>query len=140
MNKKKNKPDIIKVSASPVSQELVVSPIIQEILQEATYEPVQLKLTREEVLELAFLEQQYRHGTVLSELESMKRDALLLQIDPQNKIKLLDTKIRAATIMHTNAKAQWLEVRAAISKRLGGIDLDQYAYDDKTGTLQKPDQ
>jgi hypothetical protein len=137
---KKNKPDVVKVSTSPVSQELVISPVIQEILQEVTHEPAQLKLTREEVLELAFLEQQYRHGTVLSELESMKRDALLLQIDPQNKIKLFDTKIRAATIMHTNAKAQWLEVRAAISKRLGGIDLDQYAYDDKTGTLQKPDQ
>jgi len=124
---------IVEVAETVAAQESMPVP-------EPIHEPVPLKLTREEILEMAFLEQQVRHGNALTELETLKRDALLAQIDPSSRIKLFDTKIKASTTMVTNARDQWIQARALISKRLGGIDLDQYAYDDQTGTLQKPDQ
>jgi len=112
--------------------------VIQEVVPEVTpaepQEPVQLKLTQEEILRLESLEHQSRHGLAVYELESIKRELFLNHVDPQGQIKIFNNKISAANTLSMNAKSQYLALREQIGQRLG-IKLDDHSYDPLSGNV-----
>ena len=102
-------------------------------------EPTPPQLTREELFALQLAQFQARAYDAELQLEIIKRDAYLKQVDPQGQIARMAAFIRGRADEAATAKTAYAEAKKKIEERLK-IDLKEWAYDDQTGLLTKVDQ
>ena len=107
------------------------APAISEPIQT---DPVPLKLDEITLLKMEKLQALMRASDSERVMTLASKRALLAKIDPSNQIDALERRIIALLHEKNAAEAEYrLVVRQVEEKH--GIDIKQYAYDDKTGTL-----
>ena len=101
-------------------------------------EPEQLHLTENEVLKMEKLSTQVRACDGDQMITLSQKNAYIQKVDPQGVIARFDQRLTALRQERQEAEQEYRAVTALINKRLG-IDLKDYAYDDKSGVLRKVD-
>ena len=97
-----------------------------------------LYLTQEEMLRMQLYEEEAVAGDAQTRLFLYEKDAYLLKIDPQGKLGELIRGIQESTRKNVTAKQKVKDLKSAIEARLN-IKLEEYAYNEETGKLQKPE-
>lgn len=110
-----------------------------DIVEVAPEEPQQPQLTKDELFALQLAQFQARAFEAELQLEIIKRDAYLRQVDPKGQLKAFAAFIRGRSDETVAAKAAYADAKKKIEERLK-IDLREWAYDDLTGLLTKVDQ
>lgn len=110
-----------------------------DIVEVAPEEPQQPQLTKDELFALQLAQYQARAFEAELQLEIIKRDAYLKQVDPKGQLKAFAAFIRGRSDEAAVAKTAYAEAKKKIEERLK-IDLKEWAYDDQTGLLTKVDQ
>jgi hypothetical protein len=93
-----------------------------------------LALTEVEMLRLSRAQETQRAALAEQTLLQAERAALLAQIDPQGRLRAIDTEIGKRKAELARAKDDNAQAVAGIEARLG-IRLAEYSFDDVTGTL-----
>lgn len=101
-------------------------------------EPQPLHLTKDELAALQLTQFQTRAFEAERNLEMLKRDLFLKQVDPEGKLQQMMSFIRGRSDEAVAAKAAYAKVVNDIEARLK-ISLKEYAYDDLTGKLSRVD-
>lgn len=96
--------------------------------------PATLALSESERLKVRTYLAEYRRYNAEATLRLMEKHALLRQLDPDNKLGLLDQAIRGASESAAKAQAQHNETLAEVEKRLG-ISIKDFSFDEETGRL-----
>lgn len=96
--------------------------------------PATLALSETERLKIRTYLAEYRRYNAEATLRLMEKQALLRQLDPDNKLGLLDQAIRGASESAAKAQAQHNETLADVEKRLG-INIKDFSFDEETGRL-----
>lgn len=102
-------------------------------------EPEAPRLTFKELADLQLYQFQTRAYAAEMELEIMRKDAYLKQIDPAGKLSGMFNVIRAKSNNLSEARVALEKTRKEIETRLG-LELENYAFDDLTGILSKVDK
>jgi hypothetical protein len=110
-----------------------------DIVEVAPEEPQPPQLTKDELHALQLSQYQARAFEAELQLEMLKRDAYLKQVDPKGQLKAFAAFIRGRSDEAAVAKTAYAEAKKKIEERLK-IDLREWAYDDQTGLLTKVDQ
>jgi hypothetical protein len=101
---------------------------------EATLPPDDLTLSEKEVLKMRLHDAEFRQHSAEATARYLEKQALLRQLDPDNRLGLLDQAIGRSGEAAAKAKAAHAEVVKHIETRLG-ITLTDYSYDADTGRL-----
>ena len=96
--------------------------------------PDDLALTERELLTLRIHDAEFRQHSAEAKSRYLEKQALLRQLDPDNRLGLLDQAIGRSGEAAAKAKAAHAEVVKHIETRLG-ITLTDYSYDADTGRL-----
>ena len=93
-----------------------------------------LALTEMERLHLRTYLAEHRRYNAEATLRLLEKQSLLRQLDPDNKLALVDQAIRGATEMAARAQAQHNSTLADVEKRLG-ISNKDFSFDEDTGQI-----
>lgn len=96
--------------------------------------PITMALSESERLRLRTYIAEYRRHNAEASLRLMEKQALLRQLDPDNKLALLDQAIRGASEAAGRAQQEHNETLASVEKRLG-ISIKDFSFDENTGQL-----
>lgn len=96
--------------------------------------PEDLTLEEREVLRLRLHDAEFRQHSAEATARYLEKQALLRQLDPDNKLGVLDQAISRSGEAAAKAKAAHAAVVQDIEARLG-ITLTDYSYDADTGRL-----
>lgn len=95
---------------------------------------VTMALTEGERLNIRMHLAEYRRFNAEASMRVMEKQALLRQLDPDNKLAVLDQGIRGASESATRAQQQYNGILAAVEKRLG-VSIKDFSFDENTGQL-----
>lgn len=93
-----------------------------------------MSLTDSERLRLRTYIAENRRFNAEASMRLLEKHALVRQLDPDNKLGLLDQSIRNASEAAARAQQQHNEVLAEVEKRLG-ISVQNFSFDDETGRI-----
>lgn len=93
-----------------------------------------LSLTESERLRLRTYFAEHKRHSAEATLRVLEKQALVRQLDPDNKLGLLDQAIRAASQEAARAQEQHTATMKEIEKRLG-INIQEFSFDSDTGRL-----
>jgi hypothetical protein len=96
--------------------------------------PQTLSLSENERLQVRAYLAEYKRHNAEATLKLIEKQALQRQLDPDNKLGVLDQAIRAASQEAARAQEQHNEVLASIEKRLN-ISIKDFSFDPDTGRL-----
>lgn len=100
-----------------------------------TYQPeAALALNETERLRLRTYLAEHRRYNAEATMRLLEKQALIRQLDPDNKLGLLDQAIRSASESAAKAQAQHNETLKEIEDRLK-ISIKDFSFDDETGRL-----
>jgi L-lysine 2,3-aminomutase len=103
-------------------------------VKEVQTDPVPLRLDEVTLLKMEKLQAIMRAAESERIMTLASKKALLSKIDPNNQIEALDRKILSLTQEKEAAEAEYRLIIRQVEEKFG-IDIKEYAYDDKTGTL-----
>lgn len=106
---------------------------------ELPQEPVPPSLTKEELNRLQLTQFKIRAFEAEMQLEMLRRDLFLKQIDPEGRLQKMMSLIRGRTDEAVVAKQEYNNTVKSIEGRLS-ISLKEWAYNDDNGELTKVDQ
>jgi L-lysine 2,3-aminomutase len=101
---------------------------------DAQTDPAPLRLDEVTLLKMEKLQALMRASESERIMTLASKRALLSKIDPNNQIDALDRKIIALAREKDAAEAEYRLIIRQVEEKFG-IDIKEYAYDDKTGTL-----
>ena len=104
------------------------------VLAEVAVEPPPLALTEKELFRIRAYEAEYRRHNAEATVRAYEKQSLLRQLDPDNRLGLLDNAIRASSEQAALAQAQHRQALEDVQQRLG-IKIEDYSYDSDTGKL-----
>lgn len=93
-----------------------------------------MALTELELLRLRLFAAEHRRFNAEASMRVLEKQALIRQLDPDNKLGLLDQAIRAASEGAAQAQGQHNEILQSIEKRLN-IEIKNFSFDAETGRL-----
>jgi hypothetical protein len=93
-----------------------------------------MALTESERLRLRLFAAEHHRFNTEASMRVMEKQALVRQLDPDNKLGLLDQAIRAASEGAARAQGQHNETLQGIEKRLN-IEIKNFSFDAETGRL-----
>lgn len=93
-----------------------------------------MALTELELLRLRLFAAEHRRFNAEASMRVLEKQALVRQLDPDNKLGLLDQAIRAASEGAARAQGQHNETLLGIEKRLN-IEIKNFSFDAETGRL-----
>lgn len=96
--------------------------------------PQQMALNEPERLRLRAYMAEFRRYNAEASLRLLEKQAYLRQLDPDNKLAVLDQAIRGVSESAAKAQQQYNETLAGVEKRLG-ISIKDFSFDDETGLL-----
>jgi len=144
ISKKKHKDKVVQ----PVSNtdefkvDIVVDPVevvaAPEVNPEDLQEPVRPTMTRDEIRDLQLYQALARAADLEVQLESIKRDMWVKQIDPEGRLMQWGVLLRTRGQECAEAKKNHEKTKTSIESRLK-LKLSDYAYDDETGELKALD-
>lgn len=99
-------------------------------------EPEPPTLNAKELADLQVSQFQVRAYEAEMQLEIIKKDAYLQQIDPSGRLNQMLAAIRSKSNNLAEAKTFYRDTVTAIETRLG-VNLKEWAYNDQNGVLSK---
>jgi hypothetical protein len=104
----------------------------------ATPGPAEIALAERELLRLRAFDAEYRRHAAEAAAKHLEKQALIRQLDPDNRLGLMDLAIQRSGEAAAKAKQQHEAVVKEVETRLG-ITLTDYSYDADTGRLWRQD-
>lgn len=96
--------------------------------------PPTMDLSESERLRIRTYMAEHRRFSLEATMRVLEKQALQRQLDPDNKLGLLDQAIQAASQAAAQAQEQHNEVLRSIEKRLN-IEIKHFSFDAETGRL-----
>jgi hypothetical protein len=104
----------------------------EPVIESAT--PIAMALTETECLKIRTFLAEFRRYNAEATLRVMEKQNLQRQLDPDNRLGLLDQAVRAASENAAHAQAQHNQMLKQVEERLG-ISIKDFSFDENTGQL-----